>query len=132
MRELPPEDQLLRPRDADPIIVVPPQTWHCMFCDPTGPRGSRTTVVWIGPNTDGPHGRCSECGQKYHLASHYSMLLREAMPVREVEARLDHCELCEPAPEAQSPPTVAWRGLRGRCGRCGQAYLRPAPESKAA
>ena len=27
-----------------------------------------TTVVWLGPNTDGPHGRCSTCGQKYELA----------------------------------------------------------------
>ncbi len=132
MRELPPEDQLLRPRDAAPIIVVPPQTWHCMFCDPGGPQGTRTTVVWIGPASDGPHGRCSVCGQKYHLATHYTMLLREALPPREVNSRLDHCELCEPLPEARSRPTVAWRGPRGRCARCGQAYLRPAPQSNAA
>lgn len=132
MRELPPEDQLLRPRDHAPIVTVPPQTWHCMFCDPDGPTAARTTVLWLGPNTDGPHGRCSQCGQKYALSPQYGMLLREALPPREVHARLDHCELCEPTPEAASRPTVGWRGIRGRCGRCGQAYLRAEPESKAA
>jgi hypothetical protein len=132
MRELPPEDQLLRPRDAEPIVVVPPQTWHCMFCDPAGPVGNRTTVIWLGPNTDGPHGRCTDCGQKYALAALYGMLLREALPPREVESRLDHCEFCEPAAEVGARPTVAWRGARGRCARCGQAYTRRAPDVKAA
>lgn len=27
-----------------------------------------TTVVWQGRDTDGPHGRCSTCGQKFVLA----------------------------------------------------------------
>ncbi len=132
MRELPPEDQLLRPRDLAPIIVVPPQTWHCLYCDPQGPIGIRTTVVWLGPNTTGPHGRCAECGQKYALGSEPRMLIREAVPPLEVETRLDHCQLCEPAPAVDARPTVAWRGARGRCARCGQTYLRPQPERRAA
>lgn len=68
-RELPGPNELLRPRDRDPILYVPAQTWHCVLCDPddTGPVAS-STVVWLGPNTDGPHGRCASCGQKYELA----------------------------------------------------------------
>ena len=132
MRELPPEDQILRARDAEPIVVVPPQTWHCMFCDPQGPLGTRTTVIWLGPNTDGPHGRCSECGQKYALAGLIGMLLREALPPRAVESRLAHCEFCQPVAESNAKPTIAWRGLRGRCARCGQAYARLETPSQAA
>jgi hypothetical protein len=132
MRELPPADQLLRPRDAEPIVVVPPQTWHCMFCDPQGPLGTRTTVIWLGPNTDGPHGRCTECGQKYALAGLVGMLLREALPPRAVESRLVHCEFCQPVAEVNARPTIAWRGARGRCARCGQAYARVEVHSQAA
>ena len=69
MRELPPQDSILRPRDRAAILYVPAQTWHCAVCDPndTGPVAT-TTVVWLGANTDGPHGRCSTCGQKFELA----------------------------------------------------------------
>lgn len=132
MRELPPLNQLLRVRDAAPIVVVPPQTWHCLFCDPQGPRGTRTTVIWLAGETDGPDGRCTECGQKFELAPQIGMLLREALPARCVETRLDHCEFCEPAAKIGTRPTVAWRGLRGRCARCGQAYARREPQSRAA
>ncbi len=132
MRELPPEDQLLRARDAEPIVVVPPQTWHCMFCDPQGLVAMRTTVIWLGPDSDGPDGRCAQCGQKYELAAMCGMLLREALPPRSVGSRLDHCEFCEPGAQPGTRPTVAWRGLRGRCARCGQAYARREPDSKAA
>ncbi len=132
MRELPPEDELLRPRDHESILTVPAQTWHCLFCDPDGPTTFRTTVVWMGPNTTGPHGRCAQCGQKYALAADPGMLLRDALPPIEVEHRLDHCRHCTPTAEAGAKPTVAWRGLRGRCARCGQAYVRPQPEARAA
>lgn len=126
-RELPGPDDLLRSRDHAPIITVPPQTWHCILCDPGGPHGTHTTVIWLGPNTDGPHGRCSVCGQKYALAAFYGMRLREALPSRLVETRLAHCEICEPAAAASDKPSVAWRGLRGRCARCGQSYAREKP-----
>lgn len=68
-RELPGPDDLLRSRDRDPILFVLASTWHCEFCDPGGPHGANTTVAWLGPNTDGPSGRCRECGQKYQLAA---------------------------------------------------------------
>ena len=68
MRELPPEDQLLLIRDNAPILYVPAQQWHCPLCDPDDTKAvAVTTVVWLGPNTDGPHGRCRSCGQKYEL-----------------------------------------------------------------
>lgn len=68
-RELPAPDELLRPRDRAAILVVPAQTWHCVLCDPDGNGPVATsTVVWLGQNTDGPHGRCSTCGQLYALA----------------------------------------------------------------
>lgn len=68
-RELPGPDEILRPRDHAPIIVVAATAWHCVACDPddVGPVAT-TTVVWLGANTDGPSGRCSTCGQKYALA----------------------------------------------------------------
>jgi hypothetical protein len=69
MRELPEQDKLLLPRDGAPILVVPAQQWHCKMCDPDDIAPvAVTTVVWLGSNTDGPHGRCSTCGQKYALA----------------------------------------------------------------
>lgn len=68
-RELPAPDELLRPRDRDPIVYVTASTWICQFCEPNGPRGSSTTVTWMGINTDGPSGRCRDCGQKYALAA---------------------------------------------------------------
>lgn len=68
-REFPAPGDLLLPRDHAPILWVPAQQWTCPLCDPenTGPVAS-STVVWLGQNTDGPHGRCSTCGQKYALA----------------------------------------------------------------
>ncbi len=67
-RELAPPDELLKPRDHEPIIAVHPQTWNCRFCDPEGDRSHHaTTVEWVGPGTDGPDGRCRECGQKFCL-----------------------------------------------------------------
>ena len=69
VRELPAPGDLLLPRDRAPVLWVPAQTWLCVVCDPdgTGPVAT-STVVWLGANTDGPHGRCSTCGQKFALA----------------------------------------------------------------
>lgn len=110
-RELPGPDDLLRRRDRDPIIVVRASTWHCMFCEPDGPRGSTTTVIWLGPNTDGPHGRCTECGQKYALAAtnELKFIPMEIFDACEcVHLRGDHapgrcrsCEECEGFKEAK-------------------------------
>jgi hypothetical protein len=134
MRELPAPEELLKPRDREPIIYVPPQTWHCLFCQPEGPDGSATSVNWIGPHVDGPHGRCVQCGQKYCLAQESSMQLRAGLPARRVEARVNHCVHCSPRADTSTPPNVAWRGLRGRCARCGQAYVHESapPSSRAA
>ena len=68
-RELAGPNDILLPRDRAPILWVPAHTWRCVLCDPddTGPVAS-STVVWLGQHTDGPHGRCSTCGQKYALA----------------------------------------------------------------
>ncbi len=66
-RELPAENELLKPRDHEPIVVVPPQTWTCIHCEPEGRRGSGTTVEWIGPGADGADGRCRDCGAKFML-----------------------------------------------------------------
>ena len=84
VRELPPEDQLLLPRDKAPILYVPAQQWHCAVCDPddSGPV-STTTVVWLGANADGPHGRCSSCGQKWMLS-----LPGESVPTVEEQLRV--------------------------------------------
>lgn len=69
MRELAPQDRLLLPRDRAPVLYVPAATFHCVLCDPDDTRAvAVTTVVWLGANTDGPHGRCSTCGQLYELA----------------------------------------------------------------
>ena len=67
-RTLPPPDELLKPRDREPIIVVTPQTWHCIKCEPQGRSGAGTTVEWIGTRVEGADGRCRECGQKFWLA----------------------------------------------------------------
>lgn len=61
MRELPPPDELLLLRDADPILYVPAGTWGCPFCSPDAV--TYTSVVWLGPL-----GRCGTCGQKLELA----------------------------------------------------------------
>lgn len=66
MRELPAEDDLLLPHDRAPILYVPAGTWRCVLCSTT--ETVATTVIWLGPNTDGPHGRCSNCGQLFFLA----------------------------------------------------------------
>lgn len=128
MRELPLPDDLLLPRDAAPIIVVPPHVWHCIICEPEGATGAATTVQWIGPATDGPHGRCAECGQKYSLARETWMKLRAGMPSEVAAGRLRHCRHCQPDAATDSRPTVAWRNDRGQCARCGQLYrLHEAP-----
>lgn len=67
-RELPDPEHLLLVRDAAPILYVPATQWNCPLCDPENRAAvAASTVVWLGPNTDGPHGRCSTCGQKYEL-----------------------------------------------------------------
>ncbi len=66
-RELPSQSDLLKPRDAATIIVLPPSGWYCAYCPAPASDGAATTVEWIdGP--DGEFGRCRECGQKYVLA----------------------------------------------------------------
>ncbi len=67
--ELPPQDSLNKPRDHEPIRMVPPSTWHCLFCQPNGGDGAGTTVEWLGPGTDGADGRCRECGAKFCLGT---------------------------------------------------------------
>ena len=70
LRELPPENELLKPRDHEPIEYVPPQTWVCIHCGGVDAgEGVYTSVQWVGPGTDGPDGRCSICGQKYCLGT---------------------------------------------------------------
>ena len=69
MRELPDPEHLLRPRDRAPLIYVSAQTYHCVLCDPDDTSSVlTTTVVWLGVNTEGPHGRCTICGQLYVLS----------------------------------------------------------------
>lgn len=88
MRELPPLDRLLLKRDAAPILFVPAQTWHCPLCDPDDIGSVATsTVVWLGPNTDGPSGRCSTCGQKYELVKAHGDGRSEAVPSIEEQLR---------------------------------------------
>lgn len=82
-RELPPPDELLKPRDRAPIIYVPAYIWNCTVCAPMEPgesferwservSGSPTTVNWRGVYAPGlPAGRCTDCGQKYELARAY-------------------------------------------------------------
>lgn len=122
MRELLPPEQLLKPKDENPLIVVPPQTWHCLFCDPKGPRGSRTTVVWIGPGTDGPHGRCVDCGQKYVLGNHYGMKLREGLPAENLDRRIYFCDHWPTKTEPEKGINVSWQKSKGRCEDCGQNF----------
>lgn len=68
LRELPPQDELVKARDHASIVVLPPAGWDCLYCPaPSGSDGAATTVEWIdGP--DGEFGRCREGGQKYVLA----------------------------------------------------------------
>lgn len=120
-RELPPPDELLRPRDHEPSVVIPPHVWHCLFCQPDGPVGAATTVTWIGPDVDAPHGRCMDCGQKYELASESWMKLRAGMPVETTEDRR-HCRRCQPDVSSDAAPLLRWRDTQGECARCGQRY----------
>ncbi len=69
MTELPAQGDLNKPRDHKPILMVPPQTWHCILCEPEGGEGAYTTVDWVGPRVDAADGRCRECGQKYVLGT---------------------------------------------------------------
>lgn len=71
LRELPPQDELVKARDHASIVVLPPAGWDCLYClPPSGSDGAATTVEWLP--TGGPDGaefgRCRECGQKYVLA----------------------------------------------------------------
>ena len=69
LHELPDPEHLLKPRDGASILMVPPQTWHCILCEPDGGEGAYTTVDWVGPRVDAADGRCRECGQKYCLGT---------------------------------------------------------------
>ena len=61
LRELPPQDEINKPRDHLPIEPVPASTWRCKYCDDEDRPGADTTVDWLDI------GRCRECGQKYEL-----------------------------------------------------------------
>lgn len=66
MKELAPPDQLLKVRDAAPIIVLPPEGWYCLFCK-NPPDDYLGTVEWIRMEDGTELGRCHVCGQKYVL-----------------------------------------------------------------
>ncbi len=83
MGELLPADELNKPRDHEPIIMVPPQMWVCIFCEPEGRQGAGTTVEWVGPANDGADGRCRECGQKYGLGTYSDPRCYPALDGRE-------------------------------------------------
>ena len=61
MLEYPPQDEMNKVRDHEPIIFVPASTWRCLYCDDEDRAGDDTTMSWLDI------GRCSECGQKYEL-----------------------------------------------------------------
>ena len=65
LRELPTQSEIEPPRNREPCILVPANTWGCHFCTQPA-RGS--TVDWHGPGM-GHSGKCRECGQTYCLAS---------------------------------------------------------------
>lgn len=69
LRELPEQDKLLLPRDRMPVVLVPPSTWNCWYCEQAGGEGAHTTIVWLSGEHDGPDGRCTQCGQLYVLAN---------------------------------------------------------------
>ncbi len=125
-RELLPPEQLLKPRDEDPILYVPPQTWHCLFCDPNGPRGARTTVVWLsGIEKDkphGPHGRCGDCGQKFELSTSNQMKLRDGVPAENLDRRIYFCRYYPTIRKPEEGINVNWRKDRGHCEDCGQNF----------
>ena len=119
MRELSPQDEIGLSRDAEPIVVVPPYVWHCLFCDPGGGDGANTTVQWVGHH-DGPDGRCRQCGQKYSLAEESWMKVRAGMPTEMLHGH--HCPHCHPDAGSESRPSVTWRNGFGICARCGQGF----------
>lgn len=65
MKELAPQDQLLKERDLKPIEMLPPDGWFCPHCEPVDVLG---TVEWIQGPDGREFGRCRECGQKLTLA----------------------------------------------------------------
>jgi len=67
MRELPGPNEILKRRDREPVIFVEARTWRCVICSDI--EGLLTSVVWMGADTVGPHGRCRDCGQKFALAT---------------------------------------------------------------
>lgn len=64
LRELPPQSEIEPPRNREPCILVPANTWVCRFC---AQPGGGTTVEWLG--LPGHSGKCRECGQTYCLAA---------------------------------------------------------------
>ena len=65
MLELPPQGEIEPPRNREPCILVPANTWGCRFC---AQPESGSTVDWHGPGM-GHSGKCRECGQAYCLAA---------------------------------------------------------------
>lgn len=121
MRELAPMEQLLKPRDKEAIIVVPPTTWDCLACRPV-PRATHTSVIWSGPNTDGPHGRCADCGQKYVFSNEFGMKFREGFPAEYLEKRTYFCSYWPTRLDPEKGININWRKNRGHCEDCGQNF----------
>jgi hypothetical protein len=68
-RELPPPEELNKPRDGKPIEMVGPAVWTCRHCDPDPFDPHRgmgvSSVQWVrGPHGE-DYGRCVSCGQKF-------------------------------------------------------------------
>ena len=115
MRELPPEDELLRPFDHAPIIYVPAGTWRCLRCDPDGDNGARTTVDWIGAEGGTTLGRCRECGSKFQLAQ----ALTKNVPSIAEQERVHGWR----PPLAPGPPETS--EVSGRCLKCNRERIWP-------
>lgn len=124
MRELPPLDNLLLPRDEKPIIVVPLQAWDCLMCRPV-PRATYTSVIWSGARSEGTLGRCTHCGQKFVYSDDKEMKLRAGLPSLELEKRSVHCYYCTPDPKPESKADMRWKNDKAACFECGQGYKLP-------
>ena len=66
MKELPPQEDLIKEFDHAGIIMLPPSGWYCTrheqpLNDVMG------TVDWIEGPDGKEFGRCRDCGQKYVL-----------------------------------------------------------------
>lgn len=89
MKELPAQDDLLRPRDHM-TVWVRAETWLCPY--------DRGQVAWLGANTVGPNGRCNNCGVKLVLARS-----GESVPDPEGLMWCTQCHQYQPSGHAHEP-----------------------------